>query len=56
VSGLLERVAQRFQYFKMSFLHQSELVAPKRYTSTICFPSTTIPVVEHGEHHEIQFM
>jgi hypothetical protein len=38
------------------FLHQSELVAPKHYTSTICFPSTTIPVVEHGKHHEIQFM
>jgi hypothetical protein len=40
----------------MSFLHQSELVATKRYTSTIRFPSTTIPVVEHGKHHEIQFM
>jgi hypothetical protein len=41
----------------MSFLQQSELLAPKRYTrSTIRFPSTTIPAVEHGEHHEIQFM
>jgi hypothetical protein len=40
----------------MSFLHQSELVAPKRNTSTIRFPSTTIPVIKHGEHHEIQFM
>ncbi len=38
---------------KMNFLHQSELVAPKRYTSTIRFRSITIPVVEHGEHHEI---
>jgi hypothetical protein len=38
------------------FLHQSELAAPKRYRSTIRFPSTTIPVVKHGKHHEIQFM
>jgi hypothetical protein len=40
----------------MSFLHQSELVAPKRNTSTIHFPSNTIPVVKHGKHNEIQFM
>jgi hypothetical protein len=52
LSGLLSD----FNISKISFLHQSELVAPKRYTSTIRFPSTTIPVVEHGEHHEIQFM
>jgi hypothetical protein len=26
-----------------SVLHQSELIAPKRYSSTICYPSTTIP-------------
>jgi hypothetical protein len=40
----------------MIFWHQPELVAPKHNTSMICFPSTTIPVVEHGKHHEIQFM
>jgi hypothetical protein len=42
VSGLLSDSNKS----KMSILHQSELVAPIRYTSTMRFPSTTIPVVD----------
>jgi hypothetical protein len=45
----MSRLLSNLNTSKMSFLHQSELIAPKRYTSTIHFPSTTIPVVEHGE-------
>jgi hypothetical protein len=46
MSGLLERAAQAgclsgllsdFNISKVSFLHPSELVAPKRYRSTIRF-------------------
>jgi hypothetical protein len=55
VRRLLGRAAQgerASNISKMSFWHQS----PKRDRSTIRFPSTTIPVVKHGKHHEIQFM
>jgi hypothetical protein len=54
--GCLSELLSNSNISKMSLLHQSELVAPKRYTSTIRFPSTTIPVIEHSKHHEIQFM
>ncbi len=55
-AGCLGGLLRAYHFSKMTFLHQSELVATKRYTSTIRFPSTTIPVVEHGKHHEVQFM
>jgi hypothetical protein len=43
-------------YFKNEFLHQSELVAPNVTRAQFVFHHSSIPVIEHGEHHEIQFM
>jgi hypothetical protein len=56
IQGLLKRAAQQFHISKMSFLHQSELVAPNVTQAQFVFHHTSIPVIEHGEHHEIQFM